>query len=346
MYAYILRRLLAVIPVMGVVAVFVFLLLHLTPGDPAAVIAGNYAMPEDVARIREKLGLDEPIHVQFVTWLGQILSGDLGVSIHSNLPVTRLIGQRLEPTVSLALASMLIAVTIALPLGVLAAWRAGSWVDHAVMVFAVLGFSVPVFVVGYLLIYGFSIQLQWFPVQGFTPLSEGVVPFLRSIALPSLALGLIYAALIARITRASVLRVLSEDYILTAHAKGASSRVVLTRHALKNAAVPIVTVIGIGISAAHRRRGGHRERVQHHRAGAAGGRLGAAPGLPRDPGGHPDVRRGLRAHQSGRGHRVHVSGPEDSLLNRGTANPCGTELWQRPPARDGRARRSPRAHRR
>ncbi len=248
MYAYILRRLLATIPVMGVVAVFVFLLLHLTPGDPAAVIAGNYAMPEDVARIREKLGLDEPIHVQFVTWLGQILRGDLGVSIHSNLPVTRLIGQRLEPTLSLAVASMLIAILIAVPLGVLAAWRARSWVDHAVMVFAVLGFSVPVFVVGYLLIYGFSIQLQWFPVQGFTPLSQGVIPFLRSIALPSVALGLIYAALIARITRASVLRVLSEDYILTAHAKGASSRVVLTRHALRNAAVPIVTVIGVGIS--------------------------------------------------------------------------------------------------
>jgi len=248
MYAYIARRLLATVPVMGVVAVFVFLLLHLTPGDPAAVIAGPYAMPEDVERIRERLGLDEPMHRQFAIWLGSVLRGDLGVSIHSGLPVTRLIGQRLEPTLSLALASITVAVLLAVPLGVLAAWRAGRWIDHTVMVFAVLGFSVPVFVVGYLLIFVFSIRLGWFPVQGFTAIGEGLLPFLRSVALPSLALGLIYAALIARITRASVLRVLAEDYIRTAHAKGLAPRAVLVRHALKNAAVPIVTVIGVGVS--------------------------------------------------------------------------------------------------
>ncbi|MFQ5984328.1 MAG: ABC transporter permease [Alphaproteobacteria bacterium] len=248
MYAYVLRRLLATIPVAGVVAVFVFLLLHLAPGDPAAVIAGNYAMPEDVARIRAKLGLDEPVHLQFTTWIWHLLQGDLGDSIFSDIPVTRLIGQRLEPTLSLAVTSMIVAIVLAVPMGVLAAWRAGSWIDYLVMIFAVLGFSIPVFVIGYILIYGFSIQVQIFPVQGFVSISEGVLPFLRSITLPSFALGLLYAALIARITRASVLEVLAQDYIRTAHAKGLSSRVVLNRHAVKNAAVPIVTIIGIGIA--------------------------------------------------------------------------------------------------
>lgn len=248
MYAYILRRLLATIPVMGVVAVFVFLLLHLTPGDPAAVIAGNYAMPEDVARIRAKLGLDEPIYAQFGTWISSILRGDLGDSIFSDIPVTKLIGQRLEPTLSLATVSIIIAVVFAVPMGVLAAWKAGSWIDHLVMIFAVLGFSVPVFVIAYILMYSFSIQAQLFPVQGFVSIGEGVLPFLRSITLPSVALGVIYAALIARISRASVLEVLAQDYIRTAHAKGLSSRVVLNRHALKNASVPIVTIIGIGIA--------------------------------------------------------------------------------------------------
>ncbi len=248
MYAYILRRLLATIPVIGVVAIFVFLLLHLTPGDPAAVIAGNYAMPEDVARIRAKLGLDEPIYAQFGTWISSVLQGDLGDSIFSDIPVTKLIGQRLEPTLSLATASIIIAVVVAVPMGVLAAWKAGSWIDHLVMIFAVLGFSIPVFVICYILMYAFSIQAQLFPVQGFVSIGEGVLPFLRSIALPSFALGTIYAALIARITRASVLEVLTEDYIRTAHAKGLSPRVVLNRHALKNASVPIVTIIGIGIA--------------------------------------------------------------------------------------------------
>lgn len=248
MFAYIVRRLLATIPVVGVVAIFVFLLLHLTPGDPAAVIAGNYAMPEDIERIREKLGLDDPIHVQFATWLGDVLRGDLGKSVFSDVPVTTLIGQRLEPTLALALASMIIAILMAVPIGILAAWKAGTWIDSAVMLFAVLGFSVPVFVIGYALIYAFSIQFALFPVQGYTPISEGLGPFLRSITLPSIGLGLIYAALIARISRASVLEVLSQDYIRTASAKGLDSQQVLTRHVLKNAAVPIVTVVGIGIA--------------------------------------------------------------------------------------------------
>lgn len=248
MWGYIIRRLLATIPVMGVVAVFVFLLLHLAPGDPAAVVAGSYAMPKDVERIREKLGLNEPIYVQFGKWFSQLAKGDLGDSIFSEMPVTTLIAQRLEPTLSLATTSILVAIVIAIPLGIIAAWKAGTWVDHVVMIFAVLGFSVPVFVIGYVLIYGFSIKAQIFPVQGFVSIRQGLVPFLRTITLPSLALGLIYAALIARITRASLLEVLGEDYIRTAHAKGLQPRAVLLRHALKNASVPIVTIIGVGIA--------------------------------------------------------------------------------------------------
>jgi peptide/nickel transport system permease protein len=248
MLKYIIRRLLAIIPVAGVIAVFVFLMLHLAPGDPAAIIAGSTAMPEDVVRIRAKLGLDEPIYIQFGKWMKQLLKGDLGDSIYSNMPVTKLIAQRMEATVCLAAASIIIAILLAVPMGVLAAWKAGTWIDYLVMVFAVLGFSIPVFVIGYLLIFGFSIYLPLFPVQGFVSLREGLLPFLRSITLPSFALGIIYAALIARITRASVLEVLAQDYIRTAQAKGLSSRVVLIRHALKNASIPIVTVIGVGIA--------------------------------------------------------------------------------------------------
>ena len=248
MYTYIIRRILATVPVMAVVGIFVFLLLHLTPGDPAAVIAGDYASPADIARIRTKLGLDEPIYVQFWTWSSHVLRGDLGISIFSNLPVSQLIAQRMEPTLMLSAATTVIAILVAVPLGVIAAWKAGTFVDRFTMVIAVLGFSVPVFVIGYILMYVFAIQLKWLPVQGYVSISEGFVPFIRSILLPSIALALLYTALIARITRASVLEVLTEDYIRTAHAKGLTSTAVLMRHALKNAAVPIVTIIGIGVA--------------------------------------------------------------------------------------------------
>ena len=248
MHAYIIRRIIATIPVMAVVGIFVFLLLHLTPGDPAAIIAGDYASPEDIKRIRAKLGLDEPIYIQFGTWVWQLMQGDLGISIFSDLPVSHLIAQRIEPTLALSVATIIMAVLFAVPLGVLAAWRAGTLIDRLSMVIAVFGFSVPVFVIGYLLMYVFAIELKWFPVQGYVSFKVGFLPFLRSITLPSVALALLYSALIARITRASVLEVLTEDYIRTARAKGLASSVVLMRHALKNAAVPIVTIIGIGIA--------------------------------------------------------------------------------------------------
>jgi peptide/nickel transport system permease protein len=246
--AYLVKRLLATIPVMGVVALFVFSLLYISPGDPAAIIAGDIATEEDIARIRAKLGLDQPYFVRFGTWLWALAHGDLGVSIFTNLPVAQLIGQRIEPTLALTLCTLIVTVLIAVPVGVIAAWRAGTWIDRVVMGLAVLGFSLPVFVFAYLLIMLFSIQLEWLPVQGYVSITEGFWPFLRHMILPSVALGTVYMALIARITRAAMLEVLAQDYIRTAQAKGLSQGRVLMRHALKNAAVPIVTIIGIGIA--------------------------------------------------------------------------------------------------
>ena len=247
-FAYIVRRILATIPVMAVVALFVFSLLHLSPGDPAAIIAGDTATLADVAHIREKLGLDQPLYIQFVTWVWHLLHGDLGISIFTNLPVSKLIAQRLEPTITLTISTLIISVASAIPMGVLAAWKAGAWIDRLVMVFAVIGFSVPSFVLAYILIYVFAISTDLLPVQGFVSIRDGVGPFLSHIAMPSLALGLIFAALIARMTRASMLDVLAQDYIRTAQAKGLSNDRVLIRHALKNAAVPIATIIGVSFA--------------------------------------------------------------------------------------------------
>ncbi len=249
MVFYILKRILATIPVMGVVALFVFLMLRLSPGDPAAVIAGDYATTEDILRIRENLGLNDPIVVQFTKWIGQLVQGDLGISIFTNLPVTTLIAQRLEPTIMLTLTTIIFTIVVAIPLGTLAAWKQGSLIDRAVMLFSVAGFSVPVFVLGYILIYIVSIQLRWLPVQGYKSMfTDGVIPFFRHIILPTVTLSVIFIALIARMTRASVMEVLQEDYVRTARAKGQSEFKVLMKHAVRNAAVPIVTVIGLGIA--------------------------------------------------------------------------------------------------
>jgi peptide/nickel transport system permease protein len=240
--------LLSTLPVLGVVAVLVFLMLRLTPGDPAAVLAGDQATTEQIAMIRANLGLDRSIPEQFVIWLGHLFQGDLGQSYYYKLPVTELIAQRLEPTLSLAVVTITLAVLIAVPLGVVAAWRFGGWLDRGVMAFSVLGFSVPVFVSAYLLIWLVSLKLGWLPVQGYKRLSEGFGPWLYHLTLPAITLSLIYIALIARVTRASVLETLGEDYIRTARAKGLPEVLVLQRHALANAAVPIITVIGIGIA--------------------------------------------------------------------------------------------------
>jgi peptide/nickel transport system permease protein len=248
MLSYILRRILSTLPVMGIVALFVFSLLYIAPGDPAAVIAGDQASPADVERIRQGLGLDRPFLVQFGAWLWHILHGDLGTSIFTNLPVSAMIAQRIEPTFSLMAITLVLTILVAVPLGVVAAWKAGSWVDRTIMAFAVFAFSLPVFVVGYVLAYVFALQFEWLPVQGYTPLTAGFWPWLRNLILPAVALGTVYIALIARITRASMLEVLQQDYVRTARAKGLDQRNILFVHALKNAAVPIVTVIGIGIA--------------------------------------------------------------------------------------------------
>jgi len=248
MFAYATRRVLTTIPVMLIVAFCVFSLLYLAPGDPAAIIAGDQATPADIERIRASLGLNEPFLERFGDWLWQILHGNLGTSIFTNLPVSHMIAQRIEPTLSLMVLTVIFSIVVAIPLGVIAAWKHGSLIDRMVILLAVFGFSTPVFVVGYLLAYIFALQLDWLPVQGFESIRQGLWPFLRTLILPTIALGLIYVALLARITRTTMLDVLNQDYIRTAKAKGMGQLPILFLHALKNAAVPIVTIIGNGVA--------------------------------------------------------------------------------------------------
>ena len=248
MLNFLLRRGLATAPVLLIVAVIVFLLLRMTPGDPAAAIAGDGATVQDIERIRAQLGLDAPVVSQFFGWLGHVLRGDLGYSYFYKMSVTELIGQRLEPTLSVAALTVVLTVLIAVPLGVLAASRRGGRLDRFIMSASVLGFSVPVFVAGYLMIWLFSMQLGWLPSQGYNRIAAGVGPWLRNLVLPCVTLAVMYAALIARVTRAAVSEALTEDYVRTARAKGISERRMLIRHALANAAVPIATIIGLSVA--------------------------------------------------------------------------------------------------
>jgi peptide/nickel transport system permease protein len=248
MLRYVVGRILATVPVIVLVALVVFSILYLAPGDPATVIVGDRGTPEQVERVREALGLDKPFHQQFFMWASNVVQGDLGVSIFSNRPVVDLLQQRLEPTIALAIMTTIVTLVLGVPLGALAAWRAGSGLDRFVMGFAVLGFSFPVFVVGYILIYVFAIRFGVLPVQGYRPIADGFWPFIRHLILPSMALGMSFMALISRITRASVLEVLAQDHMRTARSKGLSSSRLLFLHALPNAAVPIVTVIGVGVA--------------------------------------------------------------------------------------------------
>ncbi|ALM81576.1 ABC transporter permease [Bordetella sp. N] len=248
MFAYILKRIGATVPVLAMVGIFVFSLLFVAPGDPAAIVAGDQASPADIARIREAMGLNRPFLVQLGEWFWNILHGDLGKSIFNSLPVAQLIHTRLGPTLSLMSVTLVISIVIALPLGVLAAWKAGTWTDRGIMALAVLGFSTPVFVLGYVLSFSVSLKLGWLPVQGYTTLDHGLWPWLRNLLLPAISLGFIYIALIARVTRATMLEVLQQDYIRTAQAKGLGQQAILYVHALKNASVPIATAIGIGVA--------------------------------------------------------------------------------------------------
>jgi peptide/nickel transport system permease protein len=248
MWGYLGRRILSTIPVVLIVAVLIFMMLRLTPGDPAAVIAGDAATSADIAEIRQKLGLSGSIVSQFFIWIGHVLQGDFGESFFYKKTVASLVADRLEPTLALSTLTIILATLIAVPLGTLAAYKQGSWLDRGVMGLSVAGFSVPVFVIGYVLIYVFALKLGWFPVQGYQRLSLGFWGFLHRLILPSLALAVVFVALLARMTRTSVLEVLNEDYVRTARAKGLPNLRVLVFHALRNAAVPIVTVIGISIA--------------------------------------------------------------------------------------------------
>jgi peptide/nickel transport system permease protein len=248
MGGYLLRRILSTLPVLAIVAVFVFLMLRLTPSDPAAIIAGDYASSEQIEGIRERLGLNEPIIKQFFIWIGGVLQGDFGESFFYKKQVAELIGERLEPTLSLSVLTILLVLLIAVPLGVIAAHNHGTWIDRMVMGFSVLGFSIPVFVVGYILIYVFAVTLDWLPVQGYQRISDGVGGWLLRLILPAMTLSVVFIAFIARMTRTSVLEVLNEDYIRTARAKGQTEIKVLIRHALANAAVPILTIIGLTVA--------------------------------------------------------------------------------------------------
>jgi peptide/nickel transport system permease protein len=248
MLTFLSKRLLATIPVMLVVAVFVFLLLRLTPGDPAAIIAGDNATNEQIEKIRATLGLSQPLYEQFFIFMKNMLTFNFGESFFFKKTVRELIADRIEPTLALSLVTLIISMLVAVPLGVIAAYKQGTWVDRVVMGFSVMGFSMPVFVIGYLLIYAFAIVNPIFPTQGYVRISNGFFPFLHHLILPALALSVIYIALIARMTRAAMLDVLSEDFVKTARAKGQSEIKVLVSHALKVAAVPIITVIGVGLA--------------------------------------------------------------------------------------------------
>lgn len=248
MVKLILYRIVAALPVVAISATLVFLLLRLTPGNPAVILAGDSASPAAIAEITAQLGLNKSIPEQFYIWVGQLLQGNLGKSIVSNVPVAQMIADRVGPTASLAATTLLLSIVVGVPLGMIAAANQGKWLDRTIMGVSVTGFSVPVFVLGYILIFVFSVKLQWLPVQGFTPIDRGLLPFLRDITLPTITLGMIYIALFSRITRTAMLEVLSSDYVRTAHAKGLSRVVVLTRHALRNAAIPIISVIGIAFA--------------------------------------------------------------------------------------------------
>ncbi|MDN3988302.1 ABC transporter permease [Zwartia vadi] len=248
MFAYTIRRLLLTLPVMLVVALFVYGLLDLAPGDPAVFLAGEEASLEDIARIRQTLGLDQPFYYRFSLWLLNVVQGDLGTSLFTGVPVSQMIVQRMPPTFTLMVMTLCVSVMIAIPLGALAAWRHNSGYDRGVMVMAVLSFSLPTFVVGYMLAWGFGIEMRWLPVQGYVPFSQGIWSSIKTLILPTLALSSVYVALITRITRATLLETLSQDYIRTARSKGVGNQDILFRHALKNAAIPVVTVIGSGVA--------------------------------------------------------------------------------------------------
>jgi peptide/nickel transport system permease protein len=245
---YVLRRLIALVPVALVVATVGFVLIHLAPGDPASIIAGPDASADDVRRIQRQLGLDEPLPMQLVHWYGQLLRGDLGHSIFLRKPVTEAIVDRIEPTLLLTVLATLIAVAIGVPSGVFSARYHNSVTDQAFMVLALVGISVPNFLLGLLFVLCFGVWLGWFPVAGYSPLEDGWLKTLRSLVMPAFALGLVQSALVARIARSSMLDVLREQFIVAGRAKGLGEGMVVYKHAFRNALIPTVTIIGISFA--------------------------------------------------------------------------------------------------
>jgi peptide/nickel transport system permease protein len=249
MTTYILRRLIMLIPVLLVVGIVVFALVHLTPGDPAAVILGQNATSEQIEQLRDELGLNDPLPVQFVRWFGGVLRLDFGESIFLGRPVSRAIFERAQPTLLLTLYALLIQIVIGIPAGVIAAVRRDSIVDRGLMLMSISGAAVPTFFLGIMLILLFAVRLRWLPSGGFVELTDDPIRHFKGMILPAFALGFSSAGLLARLVRSSMLDVLREDYVRTAMAKGLTERVVVVRHALRNALVPAVTVIGYSLGA-------------------------------------------------------------------------------------------------
>ena len=241
---YIIKRILSIIPILFIISIIVFSLIHLTPGDPAAAMLGAEATQEDIAILRESLGLNEPLVKQYVVWIGNVFKGDLGVSVANSEPVTKVLASRILPTINLAVYAMLISLVIALPLGMIAARKRGTFIDQIISVFALCGISVPSFLLGLALMMGFAVKLRWFPVSGYVPWAGGALAHIKSLTLPAIALGFMYAALMLRMTRASMLEVLNSDYIKMAKAKGVREASLVGKHAFRNALVSVVTVIG------------------------------------------------------------------------------------------------------
>lgn len=244
MFSYLVKRILSAIPVLLIVSIIIFLIIHITPGNPASVILGEEATPAQIAELEESLGLNLPIHEQYFNWITGVFQGDLGMSYFMKEPVTDSIMSRLAPTISLAIFAQIIALLIAIPIGVLAANKRGSLTDSSMMVFALLGMSIPSFLLALLLVLLFGVQLGWLPTSGFRPMSEGLLIHLKYLILPAISLGSVQAALIARMTRSSMLEVLNMNYIKSARAKGVKNFTLIIKHAFRNALLPILTVVG------------------------------------------------------------------------------------------------------
>ncbi|MBI2964613.1 MAG: ABC transporter permease [Chloroflexi bacterium] len=248
MWAYIAQRVLTSIPVILIVGVVTFSLLYVAPGDPAAIIGGDEASPEQLEQIRHQLGFDQPYHIQLGRWFLRMLKGDLGTSIFSKREIRELMAPRLQPTISLGIQVIFLSALLGVSTGMLAAWKAGARLDRGLMLFAVLGFATPGFWLAFILIWGLAVNLRWFPVIGYSPIGDGIIKHLHSMFLPVLVNSVLASAFISRITRSAMLEVLREDYIRTARAKGLAEFRVFIRHAFRPAAIPVITVIGAAMA--------------------------------------------------------------------------------------------------